>query len=154
MRKINEMTNYSVQDHIEAIKFFLSLSLSDIRKRQDIADQEMGKAYKHRNDRAAKKIQMKMDTLYAAVDIKEFGDTSIEDWAESLYNDYKGMKEQTELSEGDDWIYLKFFLDELTEANHHTVREVIEGMLYAGNSTTRAEQAFAKWVKLTRQGYL
>lgn len=89
VKEQNQFKNYSIQDYENDLKFFSSLSLKELRKRQNLNEIQIGKAYSMKKMDTLDKLNVIDRLLLAAVDIKEFGDTSISEWAKVIYSEFR-----------------------------------------------------------------
>lgn len=68
-----EPRDYTAQDQQQVIDFFAAMSLKELRRRQDLTQQQIGTAFEQRNDDALANLRMLEALLAAAVDQREFG---------------------------------------------------------------------------------
>jgi hypothetical protein len=67
LRKIDE------QDIIDLITYFSSLPLKELRRRQNINEQQQERAYEKKLDKAIINCEINFELLRCSVDYKEFG---------------------------------------------------------------------------------
>jgi hypothetical protein len=99
-RKVNNLSAYTEQQHEKDIEYLSKLPLSELRKRQSLIEPQRKAAIKimespdtkARGERGLKNLSIMEDHLQAAVDIKEFGDSTPAKWAKTIFNKHKEDK--------------------------------------------------------------
>ena len=74
------------------IKQAVKMPLKTLRRNQDIVEQQKGMAYKKKNYKALDRLEVMGDIYTAAVDIKEFKDTTPKEWGEEIIERIRKMK--------------------------------------------------------------
>ncbi len=80
-QNVNTLTMDNI---VSLIKQTVKIPLKTLRRNQDIVEQQKEKAYKDKNHRAYKRLEVMGEIYQAAVDIKEFKDATPEEWAENI----------------------------------------------------------------------
>ncbi len=66
--------DYTDEDQLAVVKWLQELPLKELRRRQDLNDQQIERAYKQRNDDAMMDLQMTRDLYMLAIDRQVFGE--------------------------------------------------------------------------------
>ena len=80
-QNVNTLTMDNI---VSLIKQTVKIPLKTLRRNQDIVEQQKEKAYKDKNHRAYKRLEVMGEIYQAAVDIKEFKDATPEEWAKNI----------------------------------------------------------------------
>ena len=84
-----DISTLSIDNVTSLIKQSVKMTLKRIKENQDIVDRQKGIAYKQKNVKAYKRLEVMENIYQAAVDIKEFKFTTASAWAKEIIGKIK-----------------------------------------------------------------
>ena len=117
-----DVSMLTISNATSLIKQAVKMPLKTLRRNQDIVEQQKERAYKQKNHKALNRLEVMGDIYTAAVDIKEFKDTTPKEWGEEIIERIGKMKNVKKsrmegfMERGKSGLALVIFPGELTKA--------------------------------------